>query len=64
MMYCFVYRVPANFRSLVYYYGITSGGREEWDFAFNQLLRTSVASESMKLIHGLAASAEPWILSR
>ncbi|XP_020619542.1 glutamyl aminopeptidase-like [Orbicella faveolata] len=57
-------QVPANFRSLVYYYGITSGGREEWDFAFNQLLRTSVASESMKLIHGLAASAEPWILSR
>ncbi|KAL9985945.1 hypothetical protein ACROYT_G008402 [Oculina patagonica] len=57
-------QVPANFRSLVYFYGIATGGREEWDFAFNQLLLTSVASESMKLMHGLAASAEPWILSR
>lgn len=57
-------RVPANLRSLVYYYGIATGGEEEWDFAFKQLLRTSVASESMKLMHGLAASSEPWILSR
>lgn len=57
-------RVPANFRSLVYYYGIATGGREEWDFTFDQLLQTSVASESMKLMHGLAASPEPWILSR
>jgi len=57
-------QVPANFRSLVYYYGIATGGREEWEFAFKQLLHTSVASERVKLMHGLAASTEPWILSR
>lgn len=57
-------QVPANFRSLVYYYGIANGGREEWEFAFNQLMHTSVASERAKLMHGLAASTEPWILSR
>lgn len=62
--YILIFRVPANFRSLVYYYGIAKGGREEWDFAFDQLLHTSVASESAKLMHGLAASSEPWILSR
>ncbi|PFX22374.1 Glutamyl aminopeptidase [Stylophora pistillata] len=57
-------QIPANFRSLVYYYGIANGGQEEWNFAFDQLLQTSVASERMKLVHGLAASPEPWILSR
>ena len=56
--------MPANFRSLVYYYGIAKGGREEWDFVFDQFLHTSVASETAKLMHGLAASSEPWILSR
>lgn len=57
-------QVPANFRSLVYYYGIANGGREEWEFSFNQFLSTSVASEKNTLMRGLAASSEPWILSR
>ncbi|XP_068711711.1 glutamyl aminopeptidase-like isoform X2 [Montipora foliosa] len=57
-------QIPANFRSLVYYYGIAGGSREEWEFAFNQLLRTSIASEKANLLHGLAASTEPWIISR
>lgn len=57
-------RIPANLRSLIYYYGIANGGQEEWDFAFDQLLQTSVASERKKLVQGLAGSPEPWILSR
>lgn len=48
----------------MYYYGIANGGSEEWEFAFDQLVHTSVASERVKLMHGLAASTEPWILSR
>lgn len=56
--------VPANFRSLVYFYGIKNGGVEEWDFAFKQFQKTTVASERRKILYGLAGASEPWILSR
>ncbi|KAJ7394007.1 hypothetical protein OS493_003679 [Desmophyllum pertusum] len=56
--------VPANLRSLVYFYGIKNGGVEEWDFAFKQLKKTTVASERTQLLLGLAGASEPWILRR
>ncbi|PFX22378.1 Aminopeptidase N [Stylophora pistillata] len=56
--------VPANFRSLVYFYGIKNSGVEEWDFAFEQFQNTTVASERRKILYGLAGASEPWILSR
>ncbi|KAL9985946.1 hypothetical protein ACROYT_G008403 [Oculina patagonica] len=56
--------VPANFRSLVYFYGIKNGGVKEWNFAFEQLKKTTVASERTQLLYGLSGTSEPWILSR
>ncbi|XP_078360662.1 aminopeptidase N-like [Oculina patagonica] len=58
------YPVPANFRSLVYFYGIKNGGVKEWNFAFEQLKKTTVASERTQLLYGLSGTSEPWILSR
>lgn len=58
------FSVPANFRSLVYFYGIKNGGVKEWDFAFQQFQKTTVASERRKILYGLAGASEPWILSR
>ena len=58
------YSVPANFRSLVYFYGIANGGRKEWDFAFDQFKKTTIASERRKILYGLSASSEPWIVQR
>lgn len=56
--------VPANFRSLVYFYGIKNGGVKEWDFAFGQFQNTTVASERRKILYGLSGVSEPWIIRR
>lgn len=56
--------VPANFRSLVYFYGIRNGGVKEWDFAFEQFQKTTVASERRNILYGLSGTAESWILTR
>lgn len=56
--------VPANFRSLVYFYGIKNGGVKEWDFAFEQFQKTTIATERRKILYGLSGASEPWILSR
>jgi len=58
------FSVPANFRSLVYFYGIKNGGVKEWDFAFEQFQKTTIASERRKILYGLSGASEPWILSR
>jgi hypothetical protein len=57
-------RVPSDFRSLVYYYGVANGGEEEWNFVYDQFKKTNVASETRKLMYGMAASKEAWILER
>ncbi|XP_068743771.1 glutamyl aminopeptidase-like isoform X2 [Montipora capricornis] len=56
--------VPANLRLLVYFYGIRNGGVKEWDFAFKQFQKTTVASERRNILYGLSGSSEPWILIR
>ena len=56
--------VPPDLRSVVYYYGISQSGVEEWDKAFRRLQETNVASERRKLMYGLAGSPEPWVLNR
>lgn len=56
--------VPANFRSLVYFYGIRNGGVKEWDFAFEQFQKTTVASERRNILFGLSGTTESWILTR
>ena len=58
------FSVPANFRSLVYFYGIKNGGVKEWDFAFGQFQNTTVASERRKILYGLSGASEPWIIRR
>ena len=48
----------------MYFHGIKNGGVEEWDFAFEQLKKTTVASERTQLLFGLAGASEPWIVRR
>ena len=48
----------------MYFYGIKNGGLREWDFAFEQFQKTTVASERRKILYGLSGAREPWILSR
>lgn len=56
--------VPANLRSLVYFYGVRNGGVKEWNFLFEQFQKSSVASERQQFLLGLAGASEPWLLNR
>jgi len=56
--------VPPNLRSLVYYYGILRGGKEEWDFLFGIYTKNQIASEKTKLLYGLSAIQEAWMIDR
>jgi hypothetical protein len=56
--------VPPDLRNLVYFYGILNGGVEEWDFMWDQFMKTQVASEKYKLLYGLSAAREPWVVDR
>ena len=56
--------VPADLRSLVYFYGILNGGEKEWNFAFKQYQNTTLGSERVKLLYGMAAIQEPWMIER
>ena len=56
--------VPADLRSVVYFYGMSQSGEKEWDIVFDRLQKTIVASERRKLMFGLAATPEPWLINR
>ena len=59
-----ILRIPGDFRSLVYYYGIKNSGIEVWDKMFGKFLNNTIASEKTKLLYGLSAIQEPWALER
>eukprot|EP00795_Rhopilema_esculentum_P003842 gene3842-15137_t len=56
--------VPADLRSLSYFYGIMNGGEAEWDFAFKQYQTTTLGTERIKLLYGMSAIQEPWMIER
>ena len=55
--------IDVDLRTLVYYYGISNTGEEEWNWLYEKFLNTSEASEKSKLMYALAASRETWILN-
>ncbi len=56
-------RVHPDLRELAYCYGVRAGGLPEWEFAFSRYKAETIASEKVKLLHGLACTKEPWILN-
>ena len=58
------FRIPADLRSTVYYYGVASGSDDEWDFVFKKYSESSNPSEKGKLQSALSASEKPWILRK
>lgn len=55
--------IDVDLRTLVYYYGISNTGEEEWNWLYEKFLNTTEASEKSKLMYALAASRETWILN-
>ncbi|XP_043083976.1 aminopeptidase N-like [Puntigrus tetrazona] len=56
--------IKANLRSTVYCSAIAAGGEKEWNFAWEQFEKASVASEKDKLRSAMACATEPWLLNR
>lgn len=57
-------RIEPNLRSTVYCSAIAAGGAKEWDFAWEQFQKASIAIEADKLRAALACSTTPWLLNR
>ncbi|XP_013878434.1 aminopeptidase N [Austrofundulus limnaeus] len=57
-------RIHANLRSTVYCHAIAAGGATEWDFAWSEFLKATMATEAEKLRAALACTKQPWILNR
>lgn len=55
--------IDVDLRTLVYYYGISNTGEEEWNWLYEKFLNTTEASVKSKLMYALAASRETWILN-
>lgn len=51
-------------RSTVYCNAIAEGGIEEWEFAWSQFQKASIATEAEKLRYALSCTKLPWLLNR
>ncbi|KAM9854718.1 aminopeptidase Ey-like [Aulostomus maculatus] len=56
--------INPNLRSTVYCNAIASGGAKEWEFAWTEFKKTTIASEAEKLRSALACTKQPWLLNR
>jgi aminopeptidase N len=53
-----------DLKTIVYCFGIKTGGVAEWDFAYNLYKTSNVATEKAKLLSAMSCTMEPWILNR
>lgn len=57
--------VTPNIRSIVYKYGMMSGGTpEDWDKMWNKYKVETVPQEQIKLLYGMANTRTMWLLVR
>ncbi|XP_071548247.1 aminopeptidase N-like isoform X2 [Panulirus ornatus] len=56
--------IPLNLKSTVYCYAIAQGDEAEWQFAWDQYLRSNVGSEKAKLLSALGCTKTVWLLTR
>lgn len=58
-------RPHPDIRETVYYYGMFALGNEQiWNRVWDLFVAETDASEKVKLMYGLSAIQEPWIISR
>lgn len=57
-------QIPSDFKKLIYYYGVRNGDEKEWNFIFNQYMRTTVPYEKFTLLQALCATMQPDIMDR
>ncbi|XP_034082999.1 aminopeptidase N-like isoform X2 [Gymnodraco acuticeps] len=57
-------QIHPNLRSTVYCNAIAAGGAKEWEFAWSEFQKATIASEAEKLRSALSCSKQPWLLNR
>lgn len=58
-------RPHPDLRSIIYYFGMrTAGNEENWKIMWDLFVNETDASEKIKLMNGLAAISEPWLLQK
>nr|XP_027223177.1 aminopeptidase N-like [Penaeus vannamei] len=56
--------ISPNLKPVVFCRAIAEGGEAEWDFAWDQYVTSSVATEKRLLLRSMSCSKQTWILSR
>jgi len=56
--------VDGDIRSTVYYCGVMNGGDEEWQFVYDNFMKSNDPAERSKLQSALSASQKPWIINK
>ncbi|XP_051918007.1 aminopeptidase Ey-like isoform X2 [Hippocampus zosterae] len=56
--------IDPNLRSTTYCNAIAAGGAKEWEFAWSEFQKATIASEAEKLRAALACTKQPWLLNR
>ncbi|CAB1433690.1 unnamed protein product [Pleuronectes platessa] len=56
--------IHPNLRTTVYCNAIAAGGAKEWDFAWSEFQKATIASEAEKLRSALSCTKQPWLLQR
>ncbi|XP_063053538.1 alanyl (membrane) aminopeptidase-like b [Engraulis encrasicolus] len=58
------YKIHPNLQSVIYCHAIAAGGKEEWEFAWEKYLNSTLATEKDKLRYGLSCTKHIWLLNR
>lgn len=58
------FSISPNLRSIVYCTAIKYGDDDEWDFAWDRYMYSTVSSEKEVLLDAMACSRESWVLTR
>ncbi|XP_034540681.1 aminopeptidase Ey-like [Notolabrus celidotus] len=56
--------IHPNLRSTVYCNAIAAGGADEWEFAWTEFEKASIATEAEKIRYALSCTKQPWLLNR
>jgi hypothetical protein len=56
------YRIPANFKVVVYQTAIKYGTEDDWYFLFNKAIVTSSSAEQVRMFRACASTREFYLL--
>ena len=63
-LFCFPPSIDPNLKDVVYQVGVAYGSEEDWNYMWEWYNTTDDPYEKRLCLRALAASREPWILSR